>query len=550
MPADFEEYYPFLDAWLEVRATPSDDGLSIFFRDVTARRRAEAALRLRDRAMQAVSQGILITDPSRPDNPVIYASPGFERLTGYSIDEVLGRNCRFLQGPGTDPDVAAQMRKAVRDGEEFASEILNYRKTGEPFWNHIVITPVRDGGRVTHFVGVQVDVSGRRRLEEQYRHAQKMEAVGQLAGGVAHDFNNLLTIVNGYGDILLDRLAGRRPEPRPGGRDAAGGRAGGEAHPAAAGVQPQGRRGPAGDRPGGRRPGRRPHGPPAHRRGHRAARPQPRHPRPRPRRPGPARAGAAQPGGQRPRRHAARRPADHRDAGRAARRRHGAAPVGAAGPSTSLLTIRDTGTGMPPAVHGHLFEPFFTTKGPGKGTGLGLATVHGIVQQSGGHVAVDSEVGQGTTFRVFLPRVEPAEPPPPDAAPGPARRRGSETVLLVEDEDAVRSLVGTVLRDAGYTVLEAGDGAEALRLSDAYRGRIDLLATDVVMPGMGGSLLARELVVRRPGLRVLYLSGYTDDAVVRHGVQEEEVNFLAKPFSPDALSHKVREVLDADVPPG
>ncbi len=179
-------------------------GFANVTRDITERKQAEAALLLRDRAIQAVTQGILITDPNQPDNPIIYASPGFEALTGYAPEEVQGKNCRFLQGEETDLDAVAQVRTAIRDGRPCTVELLNFRKDGTPFWNELSISPVRDEtGRLTHFVGVQADVTERRRLESQFHQAQKMEAIGQLAGGVAHDFNNLLTIISGYSELLL-----------------------------------------------------------------------------------------------------------------------------------------------------------------------------------------------------------------------------------------------------------------------------------------------------------------------------------------------------------
>ncbi len=211
------------------------------------------------------------------------------------------------------------------------------------------------------------------------------------------------------------------------------------------------------------------------------------------------------------------------------------------------LSVADTGSGIPPEVMAKIFEPFFTTKEPGKGTGLGLATVYGIVKQSGGHIGVYSEVGIGTTFKVYLPRVEEAveDVKPPSRTQAPPR--GTETILLAEDEAGVRNLTSYLLRECGYTVLEAVDGVDAIRVAAVHDGAIDLLITDVVMPSAGGRVASEELSRQYPGLRVLFVSGYTDDAVIRHGVLREGVNFLQKPFTPLAMAVKVREVLDAPV---
>jgi CheY-like chemotaxis protein len=210
-----------------------------------------------------------------------------------------------------------------------------------------------------------------------------------------------------------------------------------------------------------------------------------------------------------------------------------------------LLTVSDTGIGIPPGVIEKIFEPFFTTKETGKGTGLGLATVYGIVKQSGGHIGVYSEVGVGTTFKVYLPRAEQG----PKGSKAPSRLltppRGTETILLAEDEKGVRALSALVLTSCGYTVLQAADGDEAIRMAAKHNGPIHLLITDVVMPGRGGRLVAEELVKQHPETRVLYISGYTDDAVIRHGVLREGMNFLHKPFVAFALAQKVREVLDS-----
>jgi CheY-like chemotaxis protein len=227
-------------------------------------------------------------------------------------------------------------------------------------------------------------------------------------------------------------------------------------------------------------------------------------------------------------------------------------PGARAGPH-ALLVVSDTGMGMTPEVQQHIFEPFFTTKEPTKGTGLGLATVFGIVKQHRGYITVESAPGQGATFRTYFPRVEKvAEAPAPTPA-GPVLG-GTETLLLVEDEDGVRDLVREILTAHGYTVVEARHPGEALLIGERRPTRIDLLLTDIVMPEMNGRELAERLTALRPGLRVVYMTGYTDEAVGRHGVRETGVTLLQKPFTPAALARAVREVLDApvareDVPP-
>jgi CheY-like chemotaxis protein len=216
------------------------------------------------------------------------------------------------------------------------------------------------------------------------------------------------------------------------------------------------------------------------------------------------------------------------------------------------LRCHDTGCGMSEEVLAHLFEPFFSTKGD-KGTGLGLATVYGIVKQSGGYIRVASTPGQGTTFQVFLPRTaerpQPADRPSARTAPALGNAPGTETVLLVEDEDSVRQLARMVLQQQGYRVLEAADPAAALALCERHRGPIHLLLSDVIMPGMNGPTLSGHLRAVRPSLRVLFMSGFTDSALLRHGIQEGDVEFLLKPFRPVELARRVREALDRPLGP-
>lgn len=515
--------------------------------DISDRKRAEDALRMRDRAISAATQGIVITNPRRPDNPIVFASPGFERMTGYRAEEVLGRNCRFLQGSQTNPLTLGQLREAIKAGRPFTAELLNYRKDGAPFWNELSISPVLDSaGKLANFVGVQTDITLRRRLEEQFRQAQKMEAIGQLAGGVAHDFNNLLTIINGYCELLLRKMSETDSsynlvsEIRKAGERSAGltrqllafsrqqvlaprvldlnaivkdtekmlHRMIGEDIDLATALAPD--LWPVQADPGqieqvllnlavNARD--------------------------------------AMPRGGRLTIETQNVDLDETYTN--------TRPDAHCGPHV-LLTVTDTGTGMSPEVMARIFEPFFTTKPAGKGTGLGLATVYGIIRQSGGHIGLYSEIGVGTTFKIYLPRVESVAGDVKSPSTNMPPPRGTETILVVEDDESVRALTCAVLVACGYKVLQAADGGQASGVIAEYTGPIHMLVTDVVMPGLGGRALAEQVIKRYPNVRILFVSGYTDDAILRHGVLQEGVNFLQKPFSPAVLAHRVRDILDSE----
>jgi two-component system cell cycle sensor histidine kinase/response regulator CckA len=214
-----------------------------------------------------------------------------------------------------------------------------------------------------------------------------------------------------------------------------------------------------------------------------------------------------------------------------------------------MLAVSDSGIGMDNETLSHVFEPFFTTKDRGKGTGLGLSTVYGIVKQNRGHISVYSEPGHGTIFKLYFPQIAAGREDSPRPEIKSKAGRGSETILMVEDEDAVRELAVNVLRGYGYDVLESATPQDAIRIGEDRQKHIDLLLTDVVMPGMSGRNVAEHLIFLRPELKVLYMSGYTDDAILHHGVLQAGVAFIQKPFTPEALARKIREVLDTPKEP-
>ncbi|MFO0864882.1 MAG: ATP-binding protein [Gemmataceae bacterium] len=391
------------------------------------------------------------------------------------------------------------------------------------------------------------DATERKQLEEQLRQSQKMEAIGRLAGGIAHDFNNLLTVIGGYGEILIRQLP-----PHEFAHEMV--REMNKASERAAALTRQllafSRKQILAPQPVNLNQMireseellRRLIGEDIELATHLAEDL------------GTIRADSpllsqvllnlavnardAMPTGGRLRLETRNATIDEDSA-----RTHRDLVPG----EYALLSVSDSGDGMDESAKSHVFEPFFTTKEQGKGTGLGLAMVYGSIRQSGGHISVESTVGRGTTFRIWLPRVDAKAMSKSPSLELPPTRTGTETILLAEDEDGVRGMAAQVLRACGYTVLEASDGADAIGVSQQYHGRIDLLVTDVVMPRVSGRQLADWLRPHRPEMKILFISGYTDDSVFRHGVQKAETNFLQKPFSAAKLSSFVREVLDGVV---
>jgi len=485
---------------------------------------------------------------SSPEGRFLSANAAVVRMLGYeSAADVLGLD----MARDVYADAAERQRLVERDtysDRQYDSvEATWKRRDGRLLTVQLSVRAVRNrAGQVEYYETFVRDVTDQRRLQQQVLQSQKMEAVGRLAGGIAHDFNNLLTVITSYSDLLLEDLA-----PGDAKRDDLE-----QVRKAADGAAALTRQLLAFSRQQAVEPRvvslntvveglhkilRRVIGedieltttlaPDL----------------------GAVRADVGQleqvlmnlavnardamPTGGRLTVETANVEHDPdyaRDREAAAVRQF------------AMLAVSDTGCGMDEATKARIFEPFFTTKEPGKGTGLGLATVYGIVKQAGGFIWVYSEPGQGTSFKIYLPEVD-ATAERTTAVAGARAPRGTETVLLVEDAAAVRAVTKQVLERQGYVVLEAPDGEAALRLAQQHRGPIHLLLTDVVMPRVSGRELAERLTQVRPDMRVLYASGYTDDSVVRHGILELGTAYLQKPFSPESLARKVRDVLDAAI---
>ena len=482
-----------------------------------------------------------------PTLKMTFMSDHAEQLLGHPVEKWLGEVDFWAMHihPEDRDHVVEVSRKAISEGRDHSFEYRALAADGRVVWLRDIIRVVRDRkGRIRQLRGVMVDITAQKQLEEEFRQSQKMEAVGRLAGGVAHDFNNLLTVITGYGQLILERLEPEAPlraqveEINKAGERAAGltrrllafsrrqtlapqivdlnaiisdnekmlHRLIGEDIEVVTLKDPGLGKGKA----------------------------------------DPAQieqvllnlainARDAMPTGGTLMIETSNVELDENYAASHAAVRPGA---------YVQLAISDTGTGMRAEVRAHIFEPFFTTKEKDKGTGLGLATVYGIVKQSDGNIWAYSEPGVGTTFKIYLPRVEELVEVAPPAEVQQAGQLGSETILLVEDEDGVRALAGRILRARGYVVLEASGPPQALQVGQQHSEPIHLLLTDVVMPQMNGRELAQKFLSTRQATKVLYMSGYTDDAIVHHGVLEAGVPFLQKPFTPEALLRKVRALLD------
>ena len=525
-------------ALIEFEGRPAD---MVFIRDISDRKQTEAASMRLAMAVEQTADAVIITGT---DGTIEYVNPAFERITGHSREEVLGKTPRLVKSGKQDGAVYDELWATITRGEVWRGRFQNRRKDGSLYTCDTIITPTRhEDGTIINFVGVQRDVTRELQMEEQYLQAQKMESMGRLAGGIAHDFNNIMTAVLGFGSMVLDQLGENHPLRHAVEQIVSAGeratnltrqlltfsrkqmvevrilnmnavimemyqllrRALGEDVElvtllddeagyvkADVGLLQQVVMNLAINA--------------------RDAMPR---------------------GGQLTivtahtyldeafcRAHVQLKPGDY-----------------------ILLTIRDTGCGMNKQVLDHVFEPFFTTKPKGKGTGLGLATVYGIVRQCNGHIEILSEVGKGTEIRVWLPQTEAtAETLPVELEE--KVQKGSETILVVEDEDLVRDLTVRILKSLGYHVLEAAHGKEGLALFEKATGPIHLVLTDVVMPQMGGPEMAERIQQLRPSIKVLYTSGFTESAVLERGVALGKVTLIQKPYTREILALKIRQALD------
>lgn len=512
------------------------------------KKQAEDELRKLSHAVTQSPVSIIITDHN---GTIEYVNPKFTQITGYNADEVVGKNPRILKsGEITDTEYR-NLWGTITSGREWHGEMINKKKNGELFWEKVCISPIRNSdGDITHFMGIKEDISEHRQTEQEHRQAmaqlrqaQKMEAIGQLAGGVAHDFNNLLTIINGYSTLILNEM----PTDNPFRSEIeqilkAGERAADLTHQLLAFSRRQVLEPKVisinylvrnlekmlkrlireniiletrlSDCLG---------------------------------------VVKADPGQvEQILMNLLVNARDALESGGVITIETANAVLdktfvnenpGAIEGTYVMLAVHDNGVGMAEDTKRKIFEPFFTTKKQGKGTGLGLATVYGIVKQSGGYIQVVSEPGNGASFRVYLPQVDSQTD---DEVTGATEEvsTGIGTILVVEDEAGVLNLAVRTLSRRGYTVLQATSPSEASEIFESNQHLIDLVLSDVIMPEKNGPALMREFKEKRPDIKILFMSGYTDDTILPQEITNERIAFINKPFTPDVLVGRVRDELE------
>jgi two-component system, cell cycle sensor histidine kinase and response regulator CckA len=488
---------------------------------------------------------VMITDHA---GVLEYVNSAFEALTGYSREEVIGQTLSILKSEPQAGEFYEEMWDTALSGRVFNGTVINRKKNGETFILEQAITPLRSPeGKMTHLISTGRDITDHRRLESELQQTHKMDVVGRLAGGIAHDFNNLLLVISGYAELMLDSFEPEHPlRQNVGEIVGAARRAADLTHQLLtfgrkqvqslqlldlnAVIQDISRMLPrliGEDIQLGFVPG-----------------------------PNLGRVEADPVQIEQVMMNLAANARDAMPRGgkltietanllldETCSQQHAMLPSG----DYVLITVTDAGQGILPEHLPHIFESFYTTKEAGKGTGLGLATVYGIVKQSGGFVRVYSQPGIGTAFKIYWPRARSTVKRPTATKVAQDFPHGCETVLLVEDELAVRQSTRQFLIRSGYTVLEASNGEQALRVSRGYCGTIHMMISDVVMPEMSGPILAEQLSAERPQMKTLFVSGYAENTVQRHG-EIDLFTFLQKPFGLTTLAQKAREILDAPAP--
>jgi PAS domain S-box-containing protein len=504
------------------------------------RKEAEQQILVQSHALEAAANAILITDPT---GKILWVNRAFSVLTGYGPEEAIGQTPRFLKSGAHDAKFYEELWQTVMAGRVWRGEVINRRKDGTVYHEEMTITPVRAAdGRLTHFIAVKQDTTDRRKLEEQFRQSQKMDAIGRLAGGVAHDFNNILSVIQMHCDLMnYGNLGGAQKESMD--------EIGAAARRATVLVRQL--------LLFSRKEVMQPRDLDLNKSVQNMANMLRRIMREdinllfkHSLEPLVMRADSgmmdqvlmnlvvnsrdAMPQGGQLTVEISAAEFDAVTAAQMANARPG---------SFVCMSVSDTGSGIAPENLPRIFEPFFTTKPAGQGTGLGLATVFGIVQQHQGWINVQSKLGKGTTFRIYFPRLTKAQDPIPARAQE-GRQGGHETILVVEDDEFLRMSLVSTLSQLGYNVLEAVDGANALEVWANHHDKISLLLTDLIMPGkMTGRRLAERILLENPKLKVIYISGYHtetgDDFPLNVGV-----NYLVKPFQAEELSAIVRARLD------
>ncbi len=521
-------------------------------RDITAQREAEEQVRKLYGSVEQSPVSVIITDTA---GNIEYVNPKFAKVTGYSREEVIGKNPRILKSGEMKPAEYSELWETLVAGNEWQGEFHNRKKNGELFWEHASISPIKDEkGIITHYLGIKEEITERKRLQQELIQAQKMESIGNLAGGIAHDFNNLLTVINGHAEIGLMKLEKNHPAHRDLVSILHGGKRAENLtrqllafsrkqiyetkiiniNEIITGLEKMLRRLIGEDitikikldRSIGKIKA------------------------------DPiqieqiiinivvnARDAINEWTAKRESRQILIETGEVYLDENYLRRR----PEVERGKKV-FVAISDNGKGMNRDVRDRIFEPFFTTKEKGKGTGLGLATVYGIVKQNRGHIYVYSEPDLGTTFKIYWNLTEESAVKQDLQPEDRKKMSGSENLLLVEDDDNVRSFALNALKEFGYNVYEAQNGKSALAFMLEKGLKIDLLITDMIMPEMNGKELALALHKISPGTKVLYTSGYTGDQLVENGRLEQDINFLNKPYSIDMLARGVRKVLETGSP--